>query len=383
MQRRPRALTKAIAAAAVLASIVLPTMPASATTPKVRHVFTIVLENEDFARTFGTGQIESPYLSRTLVQAGAFVPNYYGTGHSSLDNYIAMTSGQGPNPDTQDDCHDPSTIGSDGTLQFDADGQAIGTLGCTYPKQVDSVGPQLSHAGFTWKGYMQDMDAEPGVQRTTCRGPYTENRIENPVPVGNPKVPDDYKDKHNPFVYYHAVFDNLSYCDRHDVPFTSFVNDLQQIKTTPNYSFIVPNQCDDGHDMPNCSDGTPGGPSRYDSFLQKYIPLIQASPAYKQDGLIVILFDEGVTGLSCCDEKTSPMVGSGTNSGYPVPGPAGAGGGQTGAVLLSPFITPGTVTTVPYNHYSYLRSIEDIFGLPHLGYAAQDGLAAFGPDIFR
>ncbi len=383
MQRRPRALTKAIAAAAVLASIVLPTMSASATTPKVRHVFTIVLENEDFARTFGTGQIESPYLSRTLVQAGAFVPNYYGTGHSSLDNYIAMTSGQGPNPDTQGDCHDPSTIGSDGTLQFDADGQAIGTLGCTYPKQVDSVGPQLSHAGFTWKGYMQDMDAEPGVQRTTCRGPYTENRIENPVPVGNPKVPDDYKDKHNPFVYYHAVFDNLSYCDRHDVPFTSFVNDLQQIKTTPNYSFIVPNQCDDGHDMPNCSDGTPGGPSRYDAFLQKYIPLIQASPAFKQDGLIVILFDEGVTGLSCCDEKTSPMVGSGTNSGYPVPGPAGAGGGQTGAVLLSPFITPGTVTTVPFNHYSYLRSIEDIFGLPHLGYAAQDGLAAFGPDIFR
>src|SRR5882762_392693 len=127
--------------------------------PPIRHVFTIVLENEDFARTFGTGQVESPYLSRTLVQQGAFVPNYYGIGHASLANYIAMTSGQGPNPPTQGDCHDPSTLGGDGTLHFDADGQAIGTLGCTYPPQVQSVGTQLSAAGFTWKGYMQDMDA--------------------------------------------------------------------------------------------------------------------------------------------------------------------------------------------------------------------------------
>jgi hypothetical protein len=76
------------------------------------------------------------------------------------------------------------------------------------------------------------------------------------------------------------------------------------------------------------------------------------------------------------------MVGSGTNSGYPIAGPAGAGGGQTGAVLLSPFIQPGTISTVDYNHYSYLRSLEDLFGLPHLGYAAQPGLASFGADVF-
>jgi hypothetical protein len=351
--------------------------------PHIRHVFTIVLENEDFARTFGTGQAESPYLSRTLVRQGAFVPNYYGTGHSSLDNYIAMTSGQGPNPDTQGDCHDPSTMGSNGTLHFDGDGQAIGTRGCTYPAQVGSIGTQLSSAGFTWKGYMQDMDAQPGKQRTTCRGPYTENIVENPVPAGNPKTPDDYKDKHNPFVYYHSIFDSLAYCDHHDVPLTGFLADLAHLGTTPNYSFITPNQCDDGHDMPTCSDGkTVGGPSRYDAFLQKYVPLIEASPAYKKDGLIVILFDEGVPGLACCNEKTSPMVGSGTNSGFPIPGPAGAGGGQTGAVLESPFITPGTVSAAAYNHYSYLRSMEDIFRLPHLGYAAQPGVTSFGSDIF-
>ncbi|MCU1461355.1 MAG: phosphoesterase family protein [Acidimicrobiales bacterium] len=372
--------------AAATAAVLVATLPGAAraaATPKIRHVFTIVLENEDFARTFGTGQVESPYLSRTLVQQGAFVPNYYGTGHSSLDNYIAMTSGQGPNPKTQGDCHDPSTLGGDGSLRFDGDGQAIGTLGCTYPAAVQSIGTQLSAAGFGWKGYLQDMDAQPGTQRVTCRGPFTENLIESPVPAGNPKSPDDYKDKHNPFVYYHSVFDDLAYCDAHDVPFTGFANDLASVATTPNFSFIVPNQCDDGHDMPTCTDGSAGGPSRYDAFLQKYVPMIQASAAYRQDGLILIVFDEGVTGLSCCNEKTSPNVGSGTNSGYPVPGPAGAGGGQTGAVLLSPFITPGTVSTVSYNHYSYLRSVEDLFGLAHLGYAAQDGLVSFGADVFN
>ncbi len=55
---------------------------------------------------------------------------------------------------------------------------------------------------------------------------------------------------------------------------------------------------------------------------------------------------------------------------------------RTGAVLLSRYIKPGTVSDVPYNHYSMLRSIEDIFALQHLGYAAQRGLASFGADVY-
>jgi hypothetical protein len=385
--KRLRLATIAVVAGLLLAPAV---PPATATTsappgpglPPIGHVFTIVLENEDFARTFGAGQVEAPYLARTLVQQGAFVPNYYGTGHSSLDNYIAMTSGQGPNPATQGDCHDPSTLGSDGSLHFDSDGQAIGKVGCTYPAAVQSIASQLSDEEVSWKGYMEDMDAQPGQQRTTCRGPFTENVIEKPVPAGNPKSPDDYRDKHNPFVYYHSTFDNLRQCDAHDVPFTGFLHDIASVETTPKFSFIVPNQCNDGHDMPTCTDGTAGGPARYDAWLQTYVPAILASPAFKRDGLLVILFDEGVTGLACCNEKPGPMVPAGSTNGQPWPGPLGTGGGQVGAVLLSPFIKPGTVSTQSYNHYSYLRSMEDIFGLVHLGYAAQNGLQPFGADIF-
>jgi hypothetical protein len=51
-------------------------------------------------------------------------------------------------------------------------------------------------------------------------------------------------------------------------------------------------------------------------------------------------------------------------------------------VLLSPFIRPGTVSATPYNHYALLRTVEAIFGLPYLGYAASTDLKTFGADVF-
>ena len=69
------------------------------------------------------------------------------------------------------------------------------------------------------------------------------------------------------------------------------------------------------------------------------------------------------------------------------------GGGDTGSVLISPYIKPGSVSRRFYNHYSWLRTMEDLFrvgvrsrgldGDGHLGYAAQPGLAPFGPDVFN
>jgi hypothetical protein len=68
------------------------------------------------------------------------------------------------------------------------------------------------------------------------------------------------------------------------------------------------------------------------------------------------------------------------NNGGPTPG---NGGGRVGAVLLSPYVKPGSVNDTPYNHYSLLRSTEDMFGLPHLAYAAQEGLKPFEEDVFN
>jgi hypothetical protein len=154
-------------------------------------------------------------------------------------------------------------------------------------------------------------------------------------------------------------------------------HDLASAADTPNYVFITPDLCDDGHDSP-CADGQPGGLAQADAFLRQWVPQITSSPAFtQQHGLLIITFDEAATSdtSSCCGEIPGP------NS--PEPGVNGPGGGDIGAVLLSPCIAPGTVSTVPYNHYSMLRSVEDIFGLPHLGYAQLPGETSFGSDIFN
>ena len=94
---------------------------------------------------------------------------------------------------------------------------------------------------------------------------------------------------------------------------------------------------------------------------------------------MIITFDEAECetaasdSTSCCSETPGP------NS--PTPGIAGPGGGRIGAVVLSPFVKPGTVNTNSYNHYSLLGTIEDIFGLGRLGYA--DTATAFGSDVLN
>jgi hypothetical protein len=143
--------------------------------------------------------------------------------------------------------------------------------------------------------------------------------------------------------------------------------------------FITPNLCNDGHD-PECIDGSPGGFQAVDAFLRKWVPLITASSAFRKDGVLIITFDEsqgnGPEGATaCCGEL--PLAGA-----RRPPGVIGPGGGRIGAVLLSPFINPGTISNESYNHYSLLRTVEDIYGLSHLGYAAEPDLKSLGSDVF-
>ena len=69
----------------------------------------------------------------------------------------------------------------------------------------------------------------------------------------------------------------------------------------------------------------------------------------------MITFDEGSGSAACCGETSGISL---SHPNVPLPGKTGPGGGRIGAVLLSPLIRPGTVSTVAHNHYSLLRSIE-------------------------
>jgi len=340
--------------------------------PPIRHVFVLLLENQNAANTFSTSP-QAPYLAQTLAKRGAFLPDYYGIGHASLGNYVALVSGQAPNERTQLDC----PLYADFVPQqpgLDAHGQLLG-LGCVYPDIVKTLPDQLEAAGLTWKGYMEDMGSDPDRESATCGHPRLGARDVTLFASAR----DKYAAKHNPFVYFHSIIDDQARCEAHVVNLEALRKDLRKRATTPNYVFITPNLCNDGHD-PDCIDGTPGGLTAVEAFLRKWVPLITASPAFKHDGLLIITFDEsegsGPEGATaCCGEQS--LASAQRPAGF-----IGPGGGRIGAVLLSPYIKPGTVSTVPYNHYSLLRTVEDIFGLPHLGYAAEPDLQPFGTDVF-
>jgi hypothetical protein len=219
-------------------------------------------------------------------------------------------------------------------------------------------------------------------------------------------------------VYFHSIIDSPD-CQANVVALDKLEADLARIETTPNFVFITPNVCNDGHDGDGtgaagkgCIDGRPGGLKSADEFLKVWVPKILASEAYKKDGLLIVNFDEGgavasqtvtvdaagkqhitvsyASSEACCNQPGGPNVTYPLSLTFPVSATAqydlnfpAPGGGRTGAVLLSPFIKPGTVSNVGYNHYSLLKSIEDIFRIrEYLGYANQAGLAAFGDDVF-
>lgn len=274
---------------------------------------------------------------------------------------------------------------------------------------------------------MQDMGNDPTREAATCGQPIggigvVDNTQTAQAPPkydagGRRPVSDQYAARHNPFVYFHSLIDSGA-CKEHVGPLgtlrkSPLIDALRSVATTPNYVFITPNLCDDGHDTPCKAPNSPVGVHVYDpenAFLSKWVPIITRSPAFQKDGLLIITFDEssmtgvtptGVTvgydGSGCCNEPSGPNT---VMPGIPpisapqyrtgaykdeiiTDGANGiSGGGRTGTVLLSPFIKPGVVTSRPYNHYSTLRTIEDIFGLSHLGYAGYPDTPIFGSDIF-
>jgi phosphatidylinositol-3-phosphatase len=314
---------------------------------KVGHVFVINLENQGYSTTWGPYSV-APYLSGTLRSQGVLLTHYYGIAHHSNPNYLAQISGQASNPMTRNDCTTYTPFTQTGTAD---PGQVLGS-GCVYPASVPTLAGQLSAAGKTWKGYMEDMG-------TPCRHPQPGARDD----AQNAKINDQYATRHNPFVYFTSVTSSPD-CQNNVVDYTNLAKDLQSPATTPNLAYISPNLCHDGHDSP-CVDGQPGGLKSADAWLKEQIPAILDSPAYRQDGMLVITFDE------TDGNQTGP-------SGLP----GGTAGGLVGALVLSPFTSPGTSTGTIYNHYSLLATMEDIFSVPRLGYAGAPGLPSFGPDVF-
>lgn len=334
---------------------------------KPQHVFVINLENTDYARAWGPAS-KAPYLSKTLRADGLLLDNYYAIYHSSLPNYIGQLSGQGPNTNTINDCAVYHSFVSTGVTDY---GQQAGK-GCVYPASVQTVAGQLTDNGLSWKAYMEDMS-------TPCRHPVLDTADQ----TKKARVGDQYTTRHNPFMYFASITGSAD-CASNVVDLSELSNALKSTVTTANLSYITPNLCHDGHDNP-CVDGTPGGLPAADAWLREWVPRITSSPAFKQDGMLVITFDEGdeegAAGSLASSEAAATETDQG--AGAPLKEIFGPGGGRVGALILSPFIKPGSTSETVYNHYSLLGSIENLFSLPYLGYAGVPDLNKFGDDVYN
>src|SRR5205085_8329342 len=279
--------------------------PATAALPPIKHVWIVVLENKNYDSTFGPTS-QAPYLAQTLPASGELLTQYYGIGHHSLDNYIAMISGQPPTPETQGDCGTFSDFVRSGP---DSAGVAQGS-GCVYPSDIQTIADQLEAAGLTWKQYAEDM-ASSSTEPKTCRHPAigTQDQSEGAKPDNQ------YATKHVPFVYFHSIIDR-PICNTNVVDLSALPGDLASTSTTPSYSFITPDLCADGHDASCADPSQPGGYQGIDDFLKTWIPQIVYSPAYADGGLVIVTFDEASgDATACCSEPQSPNTASNGGSG--------------------------------------------------------------------
>jgi hypothetical protein len=354
-----------------------PEIPEEELLPEIKHVFLIVLEGHGYEEAFGKESV-APYLAKTLAGEGKLLSNYFAVTQGGLANEIALLSGQGPTPQTALNCPQYTAI-APGTVS--AEGQVEGD-GCVYPATTETLPSQLTAAKLTWKAYVEDIaNGEATGQPTTCRRPALGGPDASPAPVPG----DAYLTWRNPFVYFAGLTESPE-CGENDVGLDRLTTDLKKAEKTPTLSYIVPNACHDGSETP-CTPEQPAGLSAVDAFLETVVPEITASPAYTEEGgLIAITFDQAPqTGpaadpSSCCATPEYPNLPAPTSTEPPATGavkPSG-GGGQVGMLLLSPYVAPGTVDeSTYYNHFAFLRSVEELFGLEPLGYAAEPVLTPF------
>jgi hypothetical protein len=331
----------------------------------IKHVFVIVLSDQPYAANFGPET--AGYLAHGLEQKGELLLSYDAIAHEQLPNGIALLSGQGPTAQTAANCpaFTPLAPASAGP-----DGQALGA-GCVYPASVQTLPGQLEAKHLLWRAYVEGIGEAPG-QPAPCSHPAPGSA--DATAAGGP-----YATYRNPFVYFEAITAAPA-CQTSDVGLSQLKTDLAgPAATAPQLSYIVPDRCHDGGPTP-CSSGAPDGPAAAASWLEVVVPGILASKAYKQGGLLVITGDEAPSSgefedsSSCCGQPAYPN--------YTSP-EIDHGGGDVGALLLSPFVKGGTTSQDPYNHFSLLRTIEDVFGLGHLGYAALPAVKSFSTALLN
>jgi phosphatidylinositol-3-phosphatase len=308
--------------------------------PEVKHAFVIVLGQAGYEETFGETSTSS-YMKEELPAQGELLSNYYAVAGSELANKIALLSGQGPTPATAAGC---PTYGDILPGTEDPEGQVSGD-GCVYPATTKTLMGQLTEADLRWKAYREGAEGCP-----------------NPPP-----------DATSPFLYFHGVMDSPE-CAETLVGLPQLAIDLKaRADKFPALAYLSP---------------APETPA--DKFLELVVPQIKESLAYKDGGMIAITSAQAPQNVeapdtsSCCISPAFPNLPA-PPPGAPATGPVKptGGGGRVGLLLISPFVEPGTTSETYFNHFSLLATIEELFGLEKIGYAAEPAITGFDESIFN
>jgi phosphatidylinositol-3-phosphatase len=295
--------------------------PRSVGVPSFSHVFVIIGENTSASEITPS---RAPFITGTLMAKSAVLTNYHSLPHTdSTGDYIGMTSGQFNRCEAKDvvpnRCH----------------------------QTVPNLFTQLDSASIPWQEWNESMD-------NSCD--YIEHGFDWSQNV--------YSSHHSPALYYTQVEGGV-YSEEIPPSPECLTRVLSMGTTAPNdtsafnaalatgnvgrFDFIVPNDCENGHDT--CGTDDPVG--QFDDFLAREVPLIEASPAFDAGSVIFITWDEGA------DPPLEPH--------HPL------------ALVTGPLASPG-VHAQELNHYSLLRTLEEGFGLSLVGRA---GKAAPFPSIWR
>jgi hypothetical protein len=218
-------------------------------------IFTIVLENHDYAEIVGSSN--APYINQ-LIAMGGLATNYKDTNHPSLPNYLHMISG---------------------------DDQYIGIVDLSptfwpFPVDKPNLATQLEAANIPWRSYQESMGTPCNLSDTG-----------------------EFAPRHDPFLYFvdqQNAAGNL--CANTNVDYTQFTADLAS--NNYRYMWITPNLLDDGHDP---QDNPVMGLHQTDTWLSQEIPKILASSGYQAGGIVFITWDEA-EGRNGDDKDKIPMI---------------------------------------------------------------------------
>ncbi|HET7455972.1 MAG TPA: alkaline phosphatase family protein [Solirubrobacterales bacterium] len=324
--------------------------------PEVKHMFLIVLGEGGYEESFGDAST-SAYLGDELPAQGELLTNYFAVTKGELANRIALISGQGPTAETAANCPTYADVvpGTEST-----EGQVEGN-GCAYPATTKTLPAQLAEEKLSWRAYVERDEAG-----------------EEAPPAGTPP-PSCYATPRNPFAYFHALVD-AGECGEGDPGLARLAKDLAlKPEKFPAFAYISP------------TPPTPENPAAAEEELKTIVSSIQSSFAYKDGGLIVITSaqapqeGEHADNSACCISPAYPNLPPEPEAAEPAAGPVKptGGGGRVGALLLSPFVEAGTTSETYFNHYSLLATIEELFGLEKLGYAAEPAITGFDESIFN